>query len=363
MGAKTVIAGSFALLVAAFGSSFTLSSGTGPDCGTGTVDTITVQGMPAVAGFGGDQLVNAAAIMNAATAAGLPQQAQTLGVMTAIGESSLRNLAYGDAVNGVTNPDGTPTTSLGLFQQQDGWGSRTARLDPSLSATLFFARLALVPDWQTMAPTEAAHTVQGNADPDHYAPFYEPAAQIVETLTATAGGGGCAVGGNAQALAQELVTHADDGTLTGLVPDHIKEIRWIAQGRQVPDCGINTTILQVIVIAVRNFPSVGISDINRKCTGQIAGAGTASRHYTDGGGHAVDFYRLDGLDLTGFDGQSIRLIGLLDPVMPFGSAVGQSDCRADAGRTLALRNLGQFPDGCTHLHVEVDPTIQPLTLG
>lgn len=27
---------------------------------------------------------------------------------------------------------------------------------------------------------------------------------------------------------------------------------------------------------------------NRKCTGQIEGAGTESAHYVDGGGHAVD---------------------------------------------------------------------------
>jgi len=362
MGVKLIVAGSTALFLLAFGGSFTLSSGTGPDCGTGSVDTSAVHGMPAVAGFAGDQLVNAATIMNAATTAGLPQQAQTLGVMTAIGESSLRNLDYGDDVQGVTNPDGTPATSLGLFQQQDGWGSRTARLDPNVSAALFFARLALIPDWQGMAPSAAAHAVQSNADPDHYTPFYEPAAQIVKTLTATAGGSGCAVGGNAQVLAQELVTHADNGTLTGLIPDHIKEIRWIAQGKQVPDCGINTTILQVIVIAVRNFPTVGISDINRQCTGQITGAGTASRHYIQGGGHAVDFYRLDGISLTGADGQSIRLIGLLDPVMPLGSAIGQQDCRADAGRSLTLENLGQFDDGCTHLHVEVNPAFRSLQI-
>ena len=42
-----------------------------------------------------------------------------------------------------------------------------------------------------------------------------------------------------------------------------------------------------------------MSDINRRCTGQIEGAGTDSSHYADGGGHAVDFYLLDGQALTG----------------------------------------------------------------
>ena len=70
-----------------------------------------------VAGYSGDQLTNAALIMNAATAVGLDRQAQVVGVMTAMGESSLRNIGYGDDINGVTNPDGFPTCSLGLFQQ------------------------------------------------------------------------------------------------------------------------------------------------------------------------------------------------------------------------------------------------------
>ena len=50
---------------------------------------------------------------------------QTIAVMTAMGESSLRNIDYGDwETSGVTNPDGSRTTSIGLFQQQDSWGTR-----------------------------------------------------------------------------------------------------------------------------------------------------------------------------------------------------------------------------------------------
>ena len=152
-------------------------------------------------------------------------------------------------------------------------------------------------------------------------------------------------------LAQELVTHANDGTLTGLVPDHIKEIRWIAQGRDVPDCGIDVRMLQVMVIAVRNFERVGISDINRTCSKQSAfGIGS---HTIGGGGLAVDFYSLNGRSLTGADGLSLRFIGLLDPVMPNGSRLGQSNCRAQAGTSLALQNMAEFSDDCNHLHVDV----------
>ena len=47
-----------------------------------------------------EQLENAAQIMNAAAELQLPTQAQTIGVMTAIGQSTLRNLHHGDnAIN------------------------------------------------------------------------------------------------------------------------------------------------------------------------------------------------------------------------------------------------------------------------
>ena len=350
MGVLKVMASSIVGLVTLIGGAVALSSGTGSSCGSGTVDINKVAAANLeVAGYQGDQLVNAAIIMNAATSQGLPAAAQTIGVMTAMGESSLRNIAYGDDLAGVTNPDGTPTSSLGLFQQQNWWGSQAERLDPTRAATLFFASLTKVPQWGKLSPTAAAHAVQGNADPNHCTPSFAPAAEIVANLTAM-GRGGC-MSDDRISLAQELVTHANDGTLTGLVPDHIKEIRWIAQGRDVPDCGIDGRMLQVMVIAVRNFERVGISDINRACTKQTAfGIGS---HTIGGDGRAVDFYSLNGRSLTGADGLSLRFIGLLDPVMPNGSRIGQSNCRAHAGTSLALQNLSEFSDYCNHLHIDV----------
>ncbi|GAA2236103.1 hypothetical protein GCM10009851_21390 [Herbiconiux moechotypicola] len=96
-----------------------------------------------------------------------------------------------------------------------------------------------------------------------------------------------------------------------------------------------------------------MSDINRKCTGQIEGAGTASSHYFNGGGLAVDFYRLNGQGVTGADGNSIRLITALDPVMPAGARVGQVACRAEAGITISTSHFTQFDDTCNHLHIDV----------
>ncbi len=150
-----------------------------------------------VAGFQGDQLKNAAYIMNAASALGLDRKAQVIGVMTAIGESTLVNLDYGDEGNGVTNPDGTPTCSVGLFQQQwclGTWGTREQAMDPTYAATSFFQRLVGVADWQNLEPTLAIHKVQGNADPFYYAPFFEPADAIVTAIAGGPTGTGCASG-------------------------------------------------------------------------------------------------------------------------------------------------------------------------
>ena len=158
--------------------------------GVGTADPGNVPEEP-VAGYSGEQLQNAALIMNAAVPLGLDRQAQVIAVMTAMGESSLRNIAFGDDVNGVTNPDGTPTCSLGLFQQQwciGSWGTKEQVMDPTYAATQFLTRLAAVDDWTSLEPSIAAHKVQRNADPFHYEKFFDPANQVV---TALAGGGGC----------------------------------------------------------------------------------------------------------------------------------------------------------------------------
>src|SRR5680860_248907 len=141
MGLARVIAVSIAGMVLAIGGSVALSSGTGPRCLTTAIDGATASTSRAVAGYRGDQLANAAEIMNAATRLGMSAQAQTLGVMTAMGESSLHNVDHGDAAG----PD-----SRGLFQQRDSWGTLADRMNPAVAAGLFFQRLRGVPGWQTL---------------------------------------------------------------------------------------------------------------------------------------------------------------------------------------------------------------------
>lgn len=157
----------------------------------------------------------------------------------------------------------------------------------------------------------------------------------------------------AQSLAVELMAAVAAGRLKGSTPDHIKEIQWLANGVAQPNCGIDLRILQVMVLAIRNFDTVAVSDINRRCTGQIEGGGLNSSHYMNGGGHAVDFYELNGRGLYGADANTIKLARILDPLMPTGSDLGQQSCRASQGIQLNLVNLKEFDDTCTHMHIDV----------
>ena len=151
-----------------------------------------------------------------------------------------------------------------------------------------------------------------------------------------------------QALAVQIMGAVASGRLVGSTPNHIPEIADLAEGQAVPGCGVDYRVLQAISVALDNFNQVGISDINRRCTGQIEGAGTESAHYADGGGHAVDFYLLNGSPLTGGDAKSVQLIKILDPLVPNGTGLGQIGCRS----SMDLSNFKPFDDTCNHLHID-----------
>jgi surface antigen len=95
--------------------------------------------------------------------------------MTAMGESGLRVLDYGDG----PGPD-----SRGLFQQRDNgaWGTYPDRMNPTTSATNFFNALQKVSGWEQLEPTTAAHRVQRNADPFHYQSYWAAAVEVVAAL-------------------------------------------------------------------------------------------------------------------------------------------------------------------------------------
>ncbi|GAB3299130.1 M23 family metallopeptidase [Pseudoclavibacter terrae] len=150
-----------------------------PASASGLTVSTTIDGEPAE--FAGAQLSNAAHILTAGREAGLGVRDQVIGVMTAIGESTLQVLDHGDAAG----PD-----SRGLFQQRDNgaWGSYADRMDPHASASSFFTALLAVAERDALAPSEAAHRVQGNADPQHYAKYWQAAVTVSETISGTSTG-------------------------------------------------------------------------------------------------------------------------------------------------------------------------------
>ncbi|MBW8764527.1 MAG: M23 family metallopeptidase [Microbacterium sp.] len=137
-------------------------------------------------GAADEQVQNAQLIDKAAAALGLSGKASRIAIITALGESSLINIAHDDDA---TNPDGSTADGGGLFQQQpsQGWGTWEQIMDPTYAATSFLigakhdrsGGLVSVAGWETMEPTLAIHKVQINSDPNHYARFYAEADEII----------------------------------------------------------------------------------------------------------------------------------------------------------------------------------------
>ncbi|AEA28647.1 C40 family peptidase [Pseudonocardia benzenivorans] len=119
-----------------------------------------------------EQRNNAQTIIGVAKDMGAPPRAWLVALATAMQESGLRNINYGDR------------DSLGLFQQRpsQGWGSPAQVTDPVYSTRTFLTHLLQVPGWDTLPVTVAAQTVQRSAFPDAYAKWEGLAAALVGQL-------------------------------------------------------------------------------------------------------------------------------------------------------------------------------------
>ncbi|MGX1881072.1 heavy metal transporter [Streptomyces sp. NPDC055287] len=123
-----------------------------------------------------EQAVNAATISAVGTSRGLPERAVTIALATALQESALRNIKYGDR------------DSLGLFQQRpsQGWGTQKQILDPGYSAEKFYEHLEKVPGYSRLPLTVAAQRVQRSGFPQAYAKHEPDAALLAAALTGRA---------------------------------------------------------------------------------------------------------------------------------------------------------------------------------
>lgn len=104
---------------------------------------------------------------------GLPDRAVQIAYVTAIQESKLYNLPYGDR------------DSVGVFQQRpsQGWGSKKQLLDPVYATRRFFAALEKVKGYRKMPLDEAAQAVQRSADGSAYAMHRQDAEILTAAFT------------------------------------------------------------------------------------------------------------------------------------------------------------------------------------
>jgi hypothetical protein len=134
------------------------------------VGTCTVEG--GILSLTAEQVGNATTIARVGRERGLPERAVVVALATAMQESTLRNLDYGDR------------DSLGLFQQRpsQGWGSPAQVQDPVYAAGIFYDRLAQVPDWENRSVVDASDRVQRSAYPERVGQWEPLATELAAAL-------------------------------------------------------------------------------------------------------------------------------------------------------------------------------------
>jgi hypothetical protein len=123
-----------------------------------------------------ERRTNAQIIVNVGREMGISDYGIVIALATAMQESSLRNINWGDR------------DSVGLYQQRpsSGWGTVEQIMDPVYATKLFFGGpnnpnkgktrgLLDISGWESMPLTEAAQRVQISAYPNAYAKW-EPSA-------------------------------------------------------------------------------------------------------------------------------------------------------------------------------------------
>jgi hypothetical protein len=115
----------------------------------------------------------AATIAGVARRHGLPAHAVTVAYATALQESKLQNLRFGDL------------DSVGVFQQRpsEGWGTRRQLEDPVYATTKFFQALTKVPRYRQIPVYKAAQAVQRSADGTAYIQYQQMAASLTRGFT------------------------------------------------------------------------------------------------------------------------------------------------------------------------------------
>ncbi|MFB7645672.1 C40 family peptidase [Streptomyces sp. NPDC056084] len=157
-----------------------------------------------------EQVPNARTIVAAGLSLDVPAKGQVIALATAMQESRLRNLNYGDR------------DSLGLFQQRpsQGWGSAQQIRDPVYASEQFYKHLLKVSGWQQMTVTQAAQAVQRSGLPDAYAQWEDLATALQGAIAKSfPGGAKSAEQARQPATGAAGCTPSQDGSGFGRIPE------------------------------------------------------------------------------------------------------------------------------------------------
>ncbi|MFE1645085.1 hypothetical protein [Microbacterium sp. P01] len=171
---------------------------------------------------------------------------------------------------------------------------------------------------------------------------------------------------SAQANARAML---DSGRLSFGTSSAQSQIQAYANGYEYTNprtnraCNINDVLLDALkrVVVDQSF-SIRIVSLNRWCEGSEPTAWWQF-HIVNGGGHAVDIIRVNGVASTGATRQDVAFVRSLTSVLPTPAGVGQLNC----GQNLTVPSgWTRFNDSCDHLHVEyrgadVEPSTAPAS--
>ena len=156
-----------------------------------------------------EQVPNAQTIVATGISLDVPKKGQVIALATAMQESRLRNLNYGDR------------DSLGLFQQRpsQGWGTARQIRDPVYASEQFYKHLLKIDGWQQMTVTQAAQAVQQSGLPDAYAQWENLSTALQEAIAKTFPGGGNGEETKEPATGTTGCVPARDGSGFGHIPE------------------------------------------------------------------------------------------------------------------------------------------------
>jgi hypothetical protein len=141
------------------------------------IQPVSPSGAQAYMAIGDAQLSNATTIVHQALDLHMGLRSAVIAVATAMQESQLQNISYGDR------------DSEGLFQQRPscGWGDAAQVTDPAYAAHAFLSALRTHeqadPGWADQPLWANAQAVQESGFPYAYAKWEAQAAQLVSTIT------------------------------------------------------------------------------------------------------------------------------------------------------------------------------------